>query len=86
MLSDSAEFTVSIKPAKITMIISTPSISTTDNVPVEISVKNADGKPLAGVSIAIYVDNVQRTIAQTDANGEARVVLKLELNEPVHTL
>ena len=77
----SAEFTVSIKPAKITMTISTPSISTTDNVPVEISVKNADGKPLAGVSIAIYVDNVQRTTAQTDANGEARVVLKLELNE-----
>ncbi len=77
----SAEFTVSIKPAKITMAISAPRISTTDNVPVEISVMDTNGKPLAGVSIVIYVDKVQRAVVQTDSNGEARAVLALELNE-----
>ena len=42
---------------------------------------DTDGKPLAGVSIAIYVDKVQKAAVQTDGNGEARVVLALGLNE-----
>jgi len=69
--SSSTDFPMSISPAVMKIAVSFPKMTGPDRVLVEVSATTTNGKPLAGVTFEIYVDNVRKGVVQTDPNGKA---------------
>ena len=69
--SSTAEMSLSITPAKLTMTVSAPSVVTTERFAVQISVVGPRGEGVPGIALSIYVDNVLRGLLRTDASGNA---------------
>ncbi len=78
--SSSAQFSLQVQRATMTVSISPPSFGF-DKASVAFSTTGVHGEPLAGVVVTVYVNNVQVGVVKTDENGKANLILRFTLTD-----
>jgi len=73
--SSSAEFSVNIEAAKMTLTM--PQLGVVvDESSIVISATGLHGEPLQGVLVAVYVNEIQQAVGRTDENGKATLLIQ----------
>jgi M6 family metalloprotease-like protein len=83
-VSSETKVTLQIQPAKMIITISAPTFVLVNKYYAEVSVVDRHGEPLAGVNIAISVNNARKGFLATDASGRVRLTLHFGFGEILH--
>jgi len=69
--SSTADISLDITPAKLTITVTAPEVVTTDRFTVQISVAGPRGYAVPNLPLGLYVDSILRGLLKTDLSGKA---------------